>query len=205
MRRLLARFFVVIPVITAAAGALAEGAEHGGGGEHHAQVKNWWGVGTEHAESPALGLLSITFLAFLAVLVVALRKPLSIYLENRADTVKKAIDEATRAKDAAEARARDAEAKLAALGGEVKRLKADFEAQGRAEGERLEKLAHDAAARIAKDAEDTIAAESQRAQLTLRQEAARLAVELAEERIKGALTDADELRLQKSLVDELHA
>ena len=32
MRRLLARFFIVIPVITAAAGALAEGAEHGGGG-----------------------------------------------------------------------------------------------------------------------------------------------------------------------------
>ena len=139
------------------------------------------------------------------MLVVALRKPLSIYLENRADTVKKAIDEARRAKDAAEARARDAEAKLAALGGEVKRLKADFEAQGQAEAERLEKLAHDAAARIARDAEDTIAAESQRAQLTLRQEAARLAVELAEERIKGALTDADELRLQKSLVDELHA
>lgn len=206
MRRLLARLFVIIPVITGAAAGFAKSAEHGaGGGEHHAQVKNWWGIGSEYATSPALGLLSITFLAFVVLLVVALKKPLSIYLENRADTVRKAIDEAKRAKDAAEARARDAEAKLAALGGEVQRLKADFEAQGKAEAERLEKLAHDTAARIAKDAEDTIAAEAQRAQLTLRQEAARLALELAEERIKGAISDADEQRLQKSLMDELHA
>lgn len=204
MRRLLARLFVIVPVITAATSALAEGAAHGGG-EHHAEVKNMWGIGAEHAESPALGLLSITFLAFLGVLVVALRKPLGVYLENRADTVKKAIEEAKRARDAAEARAKDAEAKLAALGGEVLRLKADFEAQGKAEAERLEKLAHDAAARIAKDAEDTIAAEAQRAQLTLRQEAARLALELAEERIRGALTGDDEARLQKSLMDELRA
>ena len=204
MRRLFARLFVIVPVITAAASAFAEGAAHGGG-EHHAEVKNWWGVGAEHAESPALGLLSITFLTFVGVLVVALRKHLGVYLENRADTVKKAIEEAKRAKDAAEARAKDAEAKLAALGGEVLRLKADFEAQGKAEAERLEKLAHDAAARIAKDAEDTIAAAAQRAQLTLRQEAASLALELAEERIRGAVGDADEARLQKSLLDELHA
>ena len=33
----------------------------------------------------------------------------------------------------------------------------------------------------------------------------RLALELAEERIKGALTDTDEVRLHKSLVDELRA
>ncbi len=204
MRRLFARLFVIIPVITGAATALGAGAEHGSG-EHHAEVKNLWGVGSQYAETPALGLLSITFLAFLAVLIVALKKPLAIFLENRADTVRKAIEEAKRAKDAAEARAKDAEAKLAALGGEVLRLKADFEAQGKAEAERLERLAHDAAARIAKDAEDTIAAEAQRAQLTLRQEAARLALELAEERIRGAVGDADEARLQKSLLDELHA
>lgn len=203
MRRLLARLFVIVPVITGATVALAEGAAHGG--EHHAEVKNWWGIGSEYAESPALGLLSITFVAFLAVLVIALKKPLAIYLENRADTVRKAIEEAKRAKEAAEARAREAEAKLAALDGEVRRLKSDFEAQGKAEAERLEKLAQDAAARIAKDAEDTIAAEAQRAQLLLQQEAARLALELAEERIRGALTGDDEMRLQKSLMDELRA
>ncbi|MCC7111925.1 MAG: ATP synthase F0 subunit B [Deltaproteobacteria bacterium] len=203
MRRLLARLFVIVPVITGAATALAEGAAHAG--EHHAQVKNWWGIGSQYAGSPALGLLSITFVAFLAVLVVALKKPMAIYLENRADTVRKAIEEAKRAKEAAEARARDAEAKLAALDGEVRRLKSDFEAQGKAEAERLEKMAQDAAVRIAKDAEDTIAAEAARAQLILQQEAARLALELAEERIRGALTGDDEARLQKSLMDELRA
>ena len=77
MRRLLARLFVIVPVITGASVAFAKSAERAeGGGAHHAEVKNWWGIGSQYAESPALGLLSITFVAFLAVLVVAMRKPI---------------------------------------------------------------------------------------------------------------------------------
>jgi F-type H+-transporting ATPase subunit b len=177
----------------------------GGGSsvEHHEpHVANWIDpIG--RPDAPALALLATTFLVFAIGLVVLLKKPITVYLENRSDTVQKAIEEAKRAREAAEARARDAEQKLAALGDEMKRMRADFEAQGRAETERLEKAAQDAAARIAKDAEDTIAAEAARAQLLLRQEAARLAVELAEEKIRGAVTADDEKRLHKSLVSGL--
>jgi F-type H+-transporting ATPase subunit b len=184
----------------------AGGAHAGGSGEvHHAHVANWWHFGEQYKESPALGWLAITFVLFFIGLVAIAKKPLNIFLENRADTVRKAIEEAKRAKEDAERRARDAEAKLAALDAEVRRMKSDFESQGRAELERMEKVGRETAARIAKDAEDTINAEIERAQNVLRKEAARLALETAEERIKAALTADDDARLRQSLVQHLQA
>jgi F-type H+-transporting ATPase subunit b len=172
-----------------------EGAEHG---------INWWGVGQQYTEAPALGLLSITFVIFVAGLVWFVRPKLMTYLENRSDAVKKAIDEAKRAKEAAEARAKDAEMRLQNLEQETAKMRADFESQGKAEAERLEKLAQETAARIARDAEETIGAEADRARAALRAEAAKLALEMAEERIKAALNGNDDARLQKALVDGLN-
>jgi len=195
-------FFFALPLVSAAAGLAESSTPHEGGGEHHAEIKNLWDpIG--HPEAPALGVLAITFLVFVGGVIFFVRPKLAVYLENRSDDVRKAIEEATRAKQAAEERARQAEAKLAALDDEVKRLKVEFEQQGKLELERLERAAHETAARIAKDAEDTIAAETARAQTTLRQEAAKLALEMAEERIRAALSNDDELKLRKSLVDGL--
>lgn len=184
----------------------AGGAHGGGHGEvHHPHVSNWWHFGDAYKETPALGWLAITFVVFVVGLIAVAKKPMNVFLENRADAVRKAIEEATRAKADAERRAREAEEKLAALDAEVRRMKSDFESQGKAELERLEKVGRDTAARIAKDAEDTIAAEVDRARTVLRAEAARLALESAEERIKAAVTADDDARLRQSLVQHLQA
>ncbi len=182
-------------------------AHHAADAEHvpHLSDINMWGMGEKYADMPALGWLTITFFIFVAVVVTFARKPLSTYLETRADTVERAIAEATRAKNDAERRARDAEAKLAALDTEVRAMKADFEAQGKADAERIEKAAAEMSLKIAKDAEDTIGAEIQRAREQLRAEASKLALALAEERIKGLLNDADDARLKTSLINDLAA
>lgn len=184
----------------------AKSGGHGGSAGHHEpHVANWWHMGEAYAETPALGWLAITFLIFVAGIVYFVRRPLSSHLQTRADTVERAIAEATKAKEDAERRAREAEAKLAALDGEVRRMKADFTVQGKAEADRIEKTAADMAIKIAKDAEDTIGAETERARELLRAEASRLALQLAEERIKGMLSAADDDRLKKSLISDLSA
>ena len=188
----------------AADGAATHGGGHGGGhGEPH--VANWWGIGDKYAETPALGFLSITFLIFAFGLVYFGRKPLADHLATRAAAVEKAIAVATKAKDAALARAREAEARFAALDGEIKKMRADFEAQGKAEAERIEAAAVDMAKKIAKDTDDMVAAEVQRAREALRAEAASLALKLAEERIQKMLTTDDDARLKRGLVAELSA
>ncbi len=180
------------------AGSLAA-AEHGG--EPH--VANWWGIGTQYAEAPALGWVAVTFVVFVVAIVMYLGPRFRNVLADRADLVEKGIEEARRAREAAEARAQEAESKLKNLEDEMRRLRADFEEQGKAELERLEKMAQDTAVRIGKDAEDTIAAETDRARQSLRAEAARLALEMAEERIRAALSGSDDARLQKALIDDL--
>jgi F-type H+-transporting ATPase subunit b len=184
----------------AAGHGLAHGASHAG---HEPHVSNWWALGEDYKETPALGWLFITFFVFVGIIVVFGRKPLQVYLETRAKDVQKAIDEAKAAKEDAERRAREAEAKYAALEAETRRLKSDFEAQGKAELDRLVQVGKDASARIVRDAEDTINAETERARSVLRREAAKLALEIAEQRIQRALTPDDDARLQKALVQDL--
>lgn len=183
-------------------------AAHGeaAGGHHGApHVSNWWGIGEQYANTPALGWLTITFLIFVGILVTFGRPAIKKHLETRADAVEKAIAEARRAREDAEKRAKDAEAKLAALAGEVEKMKAEFTAQGKLESERIATAATEMAKKIARDTEDTIGAETERAKEALRVEASKLALQLAEERIKQLLTDADDGKLKTSLIQGLSA
>lgn len=187
--------------------AAAHVGEHVAAAGHHGapHVSNWWGMGEQYADTPALGWLTITFLIFVSVLVFFARPALKRYLETRADVVEKAMAEARRAKEDAERRARDAEAKLAALSGEVDKMKAEFAAQGQLESQRIAATAAEMAKKIGKDAEDTIGAETQRAMEALRVEASRLALQIAEDRIKQMLSSADDERLKGSLLQGLSA
>lgn len=200
--------FAAFVALAASAVASSSVLAAGGGGEgahHEPHVANWWGLGSQYAQSPALGFVTITFLIFVSALLWILKPRIRSLLEERAYNVRKAIEEAQRARADAEARARDAEAKLAALAGEMAKLRGEFELQGKTEMQRIEKMAGETAVRIAKDAEDTITAETERARQVLRAEAAKLALELAEERIRGALSGDDDTRLQKALIAGLAA
>jgi len=199
---LLARLSAVVALTLTGVARAAGGGDADHGAPH---VANWWGMGAEYAETPALGWLACTFVVFVALLVYFGARQLREHLETRADAVEKAIAEATKAKEAALARARDAEAKLAALDGEVKKMKADFEVQGKAEAERIEAAAAELAKKVARDTEDMVTAEMERAREALRAEAARLALQLAEDRIKQLLTPSDDSRLRGSLVRDLQA
>lgn len=179
----------------------AGGAEHG----HEPHVANWFGLGRQHQEAPALGWMMVTFAVFVAILVGWVRKPLGNYLEARSGEVRRALMEAQQAKAEAEARAAESEERLRKLDAEVAALTAEFRAQGEAELVRLEAAARATAERIAKDAEDTLAAESERAREALKAEAAKLALELAEARIRGAIADGDHQRLTQSFIQDLSA
>ena len=191
---------VVTSALFSASAALAAG---GGGGHHEPHIANVWGLGEKYADTPALGWLSITFAIFAFGLVRLAGPAIKKHLVTRADAIEHAMAEAKKAKDEAERRAKDAEAKLAALEGEVARMQSDFEAQGKLEAERIQKAAEEMAKKIGRDAEDTIAAETQRAREQLRAEASTLALQLAEERIKKLLSAADDQKQTKTLITEL--
>lgn len=172
----------------------SSGGGHGGAEPH----VNWWAF-DPHA--PAVGWLFVDFLVFITLLVLLARKPLSQFLQGRALGIQRAIEEATRAKEAAEARAAELERRLKDLDLEVKGLREDIQQAGQRERQRLEQEAKEAAERLARDTDLQIQSELAQARAVLKAEAVTLATQLAEQRLRETLNAEDYKRLNREFVD----
>ena len=65
-------------------------------GTPHTPEVNWWGLGGEYSEAPAMGWLLITFVIFVYVMARVIKKPLASYLETRSKDIQKAVEEAAK-------------------------------------------------------------------------------------------------------------
>ena len=174
----------------AAGGGHGEAVEAAHGADHGAHGIPW----------DTIGISAVNVILFLGILVWAARKPVGDALKNRALAVSSQLDESTRLKEEAAARAADIESKLVSLGKRVDEMKAEAALEADKEARRLEERAHADAARIRETAERTIREESTRARNELRGEAARLAVQLARETLKRSVTPDDQERLAREFL-----
>lgn len=164
---------------------------------------NWWHLGSEYKDAPALGWLSITFLVFVYCIIKAVKKPLSLYLETRSKDIKRAIEEGQKAKAQAQEQLANYEQKLASLSKEIERMKQQFLEQAEAEKKEKMRLAHEIEQRIVRDTEDTIRANYTRAKNRLAQEMIELALQHAQKHIvEHQREDMDQL-LKKQMITDL--
>jgi len=126
------------------------------------------------------------------------RKPIRNALQNRRAEIEKTLADAAAARDAAEARAKEYQEKLAKAAAEIESIYAAIRREGELERDRILTSAREMAAKIELEADAKAASAVARARTELRAEAARLAVELAEELLVKSVTAAD----QKRLIDE---
>lgn len=131
---------------------------------------NWWDLSNK--EAPALGWYLITFVLFVGIIVRYLRKPLALYLEARTLEIRKAMEEAKLAREAAQAKMAEYEKKVAALDAEIAQLKSDFMTRGEQEREAFEKSAHKMAQQITKEAEENLVTEVRHALMSLKSDMA---------------------------------
>lgn len=178
-------------------GAPAEAGGHAAAGEHAA-------AGAEHAAHgipwDMVGLQAVNLLFFVVILGWIARKPLGDALKNRALAVSTSLEEASRLRAEANARAAEIDAKLQTLGKRVEEMKAAAAVEADAEAKRLDERAHADAVRIRETAERTLREETGRARNELRAEAARLAVQLARETLKRSVTPDDQERLAREFL-----
>jgi len=102
------------------------------------------------------------------------------YFRARAESIQAAVAEGTRAREEAEQKKRDAEARLANLDTEIAELKAQARRDAEADRERIKAMTREEAAKVERAADIEIAAAERAAVLALKSLAARLAVERAE-------------------------
>jgi F0F1-type ATP synthase membrane subunit b/b' len=142
---------------------------------------NWWQLGSEHSEAPALGWLTITFLIFVFVVYRAIRKPLGIYLETRSKDIAKSIAEARKAKEESEEKFRIYDEKMKTLAAEIKNLEKNFLEQASLEKTEKERMAQELRARLLRDAEDNIRSSRERLRNRLLEEHFNNAMEHAQD------------------------
>jgi len=140
----------------------------------------------------------INFAVLVGLLVYFVRKPIRNALQNRRAEIEKTLADAAAARDAAEARAKEYQEKLARAAAEIESIYAAIRREGELERDKILASAREMAAKIELEADAKAASAVARARMELRAEAAQLAVQLAEELLAKNVTAAD----QKRLVDE---
>jgi F-type H+-transporting ATPase subunit b len=145
----------------------------------------------------------VNFLLLFGGLFYVLRKPVKALLVKRTDDVGESIRRAGSDRQASEAKAAGSQAKLAGLEGEVRALKAEAEAEGRRETERIAEAARAEAERLKKLTRQELDAQVRRSVLELKAFAAARATDLARERIRKRLTPEAQAALIEKSIDRL--
>ncbi len=173
----------------AVAFAAEEGGAHQGGGIHIP-----WGEVIKQA---------INFLLLAGVLVYFLRKPVSSFLKERSDLLRKAIEDAAKARAEAAEKLAAIESRTAKLAGEIAGMNAKMDVEAAAEARRLQETAAVEISRIRAQSEFTGEQEVKKAREELRREASLLTARAAEELVRKTLSPEDQDRLVRENLEKI--
>lgn len=172
-----------------------------------AQLIGLIAAASDHAEHGMnwfeLGSMATNFILFFGFLYLKLKAPVKDALTSRRSGMAAQLEEA-------QAKQREAEAKLAAyktkldnLESEVEQVVKAYEAQAQTDAERMKVDTEKAIERFARENEVTIDQEVRKAEAMIHTAAVKATLEAAEALIKNRITDADQRRLVDQYVSNL--
>ena len=157
----------------------------------------------EKQETKDLIYKSINFVILFGLIIYFLAKPASDFFTARTASIRKGMEDAAIAREAAEKRLAEIEQKLSHLNEEIAGLRAEAAKEDAVQTERMRQATEAEGAKILAAAESEIDVKTRTARLELKAYAAKLAVDLAEERLKNRMTPEVQGRLLQSFVDDM--
>jgi F-type H+-transporting ATPase subunit b len=161
-----------------------------------AEAGSKWGIWLEVGK--VFNLLLVA-----AVLVWAVRKPLSNFFASRTQAIRDQLAEAQKARMEAEAKLAEMESRMSRLDDEIRDIKAVADQESKDEYQRLLTAAEQDAEKIVERSRQEIEGITRAAQQELKLHVAELSVKMAEARIRGEITDGDRGRLFSQFVTKL--
>lgn len=150
-----------------------------------------------------LVLQVVNFLILIVLLQRFLYKPLTQFLATRAEGIKRSLEEAKAAREAAARAQQEYEARIAATRREAAAMREAAVREVEEERQRLLKASRDEATRLLTEAKTQIEQEVKRAKAELRKEVVGLSVGIAERLIARSLTADDHRRLAEQVAQEI--
>jgi F-type H+-transporting ATPase subunit b len=148
----------------------------------------------------SIGWHAVNLTLLVVVIFLLVRRPARDAIRNRALHVRRAIEEANKARDAARAQAQELEGRLADFQTQMDRMRQEVRADALKERQLILDQADRDAEAVLVSAERAIHDEAARARRGLQQEAAKLAIELADEILRKQVTPVDHARLSEDLL-----
>ncbi len=148
-------------------------------------------------------LQAINFIILAFVLYRFLFKPLTQFMEKRAEGIRHSLEEAKRARDEVVAARAEYEESLRTARQEAAALRQRMEREIEQERERLVHASREESQRMISQARSEIEQEVRRAKAELRSEAVNVSLTAAERLVRRSLTDEDHRRLAEQYIDEL--
>jgi F-type H+-transporting ATPase subunit b len=146
---------------------------------------------------------TVNFAILTGALVYFLRKPLSSFLKERSEMLRKSIDDAARAREEAAAKLSAIETRMARLSDEVAGMNRKMDAEAKEEAHRFRDAAQAEIERIRIQTQVAADQEVKKARLELRREAAALATSAAEEIVRKTMTPEDRERLVRENIEKI--
>lgn len=145
----------------------------------------------------------VNFAIVVVVIVYYAVKKGGPYFRRNAESIGEKVAEGARAREAAEQRKCEIEAKLTRLGDEIEQIRTAAKRDSEAELQRLRTAARDDAQRIEAAAQAEIAAAERASRMELKSLAARLTIERAESLLKAELDPENDAALVRAFVGDL--
>lgn len=146
---------------------------------------------------------AVNFSILVGVLVYFLRKPLSNFLRERTELLRKSIEEASRAREAAAEKLAAVEAKMAGLSGEIEEMNRRMESQAQDDARRLHETALAEIRRVRDQVQFAADQEVRKAREELRREASGLSSQAAAEILKQTITPEDQDRMVRENIEKI--
>lgn len=157
----------------------------------------------EHHEGGGKLWLTINFVILVIGVVILWVKVLRGLLDKRASDIKKAMEEANAAKEAAERKSAEYREKLSLLEKRIAEIQESLRAEGEAEKKRTIAEAEASAVKFKEQARAAAEQEVKKARIEIRREIAGIAAGMAEEILKRELKNEDQERIIKGYIDNL--
>jgi F-type H+-transporting ATPase subunit b len=146
---------------------------------------------------------AVNFLILILLLSRFLFRPLTGFLRERAEGIRRSLEEATAAREAAVSAHEEHRAAILAAQREAAALREQTQRDVETERQRLQAAARAEAERLLAQAREEIAAETRRARATLREDAVSLSAAITERLLGRAVTSEDQRRLAEEYVREM--
>lgn len=172
---------------------LALVAASGGENGHEAHGIDWF----------ELGSMFLNFVLLFGFLGYKLRPVVANGLKSRRENFGKRLIEAQQKQAEAESRLEEYKAKLANLETEFQRVVESYEAEARADQQKMEEETEKAIQRLARETDFTIHQEFRKAEKLIQSTAVEATLRKAEGLVRDRITDDDRARLNDACIEEL--